>query len=150
MDEDKKSGSFTVTDKRRFVVNDSGRVKKNEKIESDKKQKASEPPPIETKSREEKNQAKSSSKGKDIPLPEIDFSTFILSLSSNVLLHLGLMENPHTKRMERNLPMAKQTIDLIAMLKDKTKGNLSSEEENLIENLLSDLRLKYVNEASKK
>jgi hypothetical protein len=66
------------------------------------------------------------------------------------MLHLGLVENPQTKKIERNLPMAKQTIDIIAMLKDKTKGNLTNEEKNLIENLLSDLRFKYVYEVNKK
>ena len=45
--------------------------------------------------------------------------------------------------------MAKQTIDIVSMLKDKAKGNMTNEEENLIENLLTDLRLKYVNEANK-
>jgi len=149
MDAEKKQESFSVSDKRRFVVNDSGSVKKEEDLKTEEKQKASEAPPTETKPPKGEDQTRASSKEEQVPLPEIDFSTFILSLSSNAIFHLGLMENPHTKKIERNLPMAKQTIDIITMLKDKTKGNLSNEEENLIENLLTDLRLKYVNEINK-
>jgi len=77
-------------------------------------------------------------------LPEINFSTFILSLSTSTLMHLGELPNPDTNKTEKNLPLAKQTIDLIDMLKKKTEGNLDQEEENLITNLLSDLKLKYV------
>jgi len=83
------------------------------------------------------------------PLLDIDFSTFIFSLSSSAILHLGLMENPYTKAIDKDLPLAKQTIDIISMLKDKTKGNLSDEEENLITHLLTELRFKYVNEVKK-
>nr|MBP7322200.1 DUF1844 domain-containing protein [Deltaproteobacteria bacterium] len=84
-----------------------------------------------------------------MPLPEIDFPAFILSLSSSALLHLGLIENPVSRKSERNLPLAKQTIDIIAMLRDKTKGNLSPEESGLVDDLITDLRLKYVNEIRK-
>jgi uncharacterized protein DUF1844 len=85
----------------------------------------------------------------DQDLPEIDFATFVLSLASSVLLHLGQMPDPDTKKTESNLPMAKQTIDILAMLQGKTRGNLSRDEEQLLENLLYDLRLKYV-EAAKR
>jgi uncharacterized protein DUF1844 len=85
----------------------------------------------------------------DQDLPEIDFATFVLSLASSALLHLGQMPDPDTKKTESNLPMAKQTIDILAMLQGKTRGNLSRDEEQLLENLLYDLRLKYV-EAAKR
>ena len=77
-------------------------------------------------------------------LPDIDFATFVLSLASSVLVNLGEMENPETGEQDRNLPIAKQTIDILAMLQSKTKGNLSDEEEKLIQGLLYDLRIKYV------
>ncbi len=77
-------------------------------------------------------------------LPEINFSTFILSLSTSTLMHLGELPNPETNQMEKNLPLAKQTIDLIDMLKKKTEGNLDQDEDQLITNLLYDLKLKYV------
>jgi uncharacterized protein DUF1844 len=82
-------------------------------------------------------------------LPEIDFATFVLSMASSALLHLGQMPDPDTQKTETNLPMAKQTIDILAMLQGKTRGNLSRDEEQLLENLLYDLRLKYV-EAAKR
>jgi hypothetical protein len=78
------------------------------------------------------------------PLPEIDFATFVLSLTTSALFHLGEMPRPDTNTTEKNLPLAKQTIDIIAMLKDKTTGNLGADETQLVDNLLYDLRLKYV------
>jgi hypothetical protein len=78
------------------------------------------------------------------PLPEIDFSQFIFSLSTSAFIQLGEIQDPFTQKAEKNLPLAKQTIDLIAMLKEKTKGNLTPEEGKIIENLLYDLRMRYV------
>jgi hypothetical protein len=78
------------------------------------------------------------------PLPEIDFPQFIFSLSTSALIQLGEVQDPFTQKRAKNLPLAKQTIDLIAMLKEKTKGNLTPEEEKIIENLLYDLRMRYV------
>ena|SRR3990170_8125235 len=79
----------------------------------------------------------------DIELP-LDFSAFILSLSTSVLMNLGLVENPVTKQKEKEPEVAKQTIDLISLLKDKTKGNLTEEESKLIEDVLHELRLWYI------
>jgi hypothetical protein len=82
------------------------------------------------------------------PLPEIDFSTFVLSLASSALCHLGQLPHPDTEKPEINLALAKQTIDILGMLQGKTRGNLTRDEEKLLDNLLYDLRLKYV-EATK-
>jgi hypothetical protein len=78
-------------------------------------------------------------------LPAVDFHTFVLSLGSSALLHLGELEHPDAGAQEKDLPLAKHTIDILSMLQDKTKGNLTSAEEKLIESLLYDLRLRYVN-----
>jgi len=75
-----------------------------------------------------------------------DFSSFILSLSTQAMIHLGEIPNPITQKKEKNLDLAKQTIDLIGILKEKTKGNLTAAEEQLIENLLYELRMRYVKE----
>ena len=80
-------------------------------------------------------------------LPEIDFTHFILSLSSSVLIQLGEIQDPFTQKSAKNLPSAKQTIDLIGMLKEKTKGNLTPEEEKVIDYVLYDLRMRYVKAA---
>jgi len=82
------------------------------------------------------------------PIPEIDFGTFILSMGSSVLVHLGEVPAPDGTT-ERNLPLAKQTIDLLALLQEKTKGNLDEAEDNLLRSLLYDLRIKYVDAVKK-
>jgi len=76
--------------------------------------------------------------------PEISFSTFILSLNSSALVHLGLEADPSTGERLTNLPLAKQTIDILAMLADKTTGNLSDDEQRLLTNIVYELRLMYV------
>ena len=79
------------------------------------------------------------------PLPTIDFATFTLSLSTSALYHMGLVEDPETgQRAEPNPPFARQTIDTLEMLQAKTRGNLDSEEEHLLESLLYELRLRFV------
>ena len=78
------------------------------------------------------------------PLPNINFATFIFSLNSSALLSLGVIEDPGSGQRVKNLPLAKQTIDILGMLQEKTKGNLDGDEENLLSNLLYELRLKYV------
>lgn len=88
-------------------------------------------------------------KGKKSESAAIDFTTFILSLASSIQIHLGLIENPATKKTDTDMVAARQTIDILGMLKEKTKGNLSNEEERLMEYVLYDLRMKYV-ELSKK
>jgi len=77
------------------------------------------------------------------PLPTLDFPTFILSLSSSVLISLGVLENPITKTSKKDIVAAKQTIDLIALLKEKTSGNLTEEESRLIGDILTELQLQY-------
>jgi hypothetical protein len=81
------------------------------------------------------------------PLPEINFSTFVVSLNASALLHLGAIEDPTTGQMNKNLSMAKQTIDILHLLEEKTVGNLSTEETNLLKSILYDLRIIYVKES---
>jgi hypothetical protein len=82
--------------------------------------------------------------GESQSLPEIDFGMFVMSLASSVLVHLGEIEHPDSRAREPNLPLAKQTVDLLGMLREKTRGNLTQEEAQLLDNLLYDLRMKYV------
>lgn len=77
-------------------------------------------------------------------LPPLDFSTFILSLSSSVLMNLGVVENPMTKKTEKEPAVARQTIDLMVLLKEKTRGNLTESEAKLLEDVLRELQLWYV------
>ena len=82
-------------------------------------------------------------------MPEINFSTFVISLSTQALMHLGEIGNPIGGKVETDVPVAKQMIDILAMLKDKTRGNLDPNEDRLMQDILFDLRMKYV-EAVKK
>ena len=84
------------------------------------------------------------------PLPEINFSTFIISLSTQALMHLGEITNPLSGKSEVDVPVAKQMIDILGMLQEKTRGNLDAGEARLIEDLLFDLRMKYVDAVKKK
>jgi hypothetical protein len=80
----------------------------------------------------------------DETLPHIDFATFVLSLSHSALMHLGEAPNPETGKVEKDLALARQSIDLIGMLEEKTKGNLTGEEERLLAQILYDLRMRFV------
>jgi hypothetical protein len=75
---------------------------------------------------------------------KIDFSTFIMSLTSSAFYHLGDIADPETGKTETNLPAVQQTIDMLIMLKEKTQGNLSEEEGKLVEQLIYELQMKFV------
>lgn len=80
---------------------------------------------------------------READLPEVDFSTFLLSLAHSVLVHLGVAEPPDGEPVEINRPLARQTIDLLALLAEKTRGNLTGSEERLLEQVLYDVRSHY-------
>ena len=75
---------------------------------------------------------------------EINFSTFVVGLSTQALLSLGEIPDPHSGQLARDLPAAQQLIDIIGMLQEKTRGNLDREESAMIEAILYELRMKYV------
>ena len=77
-------------------------------------------------------------------LATIDFATFVLSLATSAQINLGSVPHPETNQTGRNLPAAKQMIDIIGMLQEKTKGNLSKDESTLLEQVLFNLRMHYV------
>lgn len=96
------------------------------------------------KARQAATQAESAA---EVPLPEITFASFLISLGSSAFVHLGDIPEPTSGQIKKNLPMAKQTIDLLGLLRQKTRNNLDEEEEKLFDNLLYDLRMRYVKEA---
>jgi hypothetical protein len=97
--------------------------------------------------KKEAEQEKGPEEADRIPLPEVNFNSLIFSLSSSALLHLGEIADPHTGQKKKDVPLAKHSIDIIAMLKDKTKGNLTDEEQKFLESILADLRWRYVRAA---
>ncbi|MBU1162737.1 MAG: DUF1844 domain-containing protein [Proteobacteria bacterium] len=122
----KEKPGFTVKDRRIFAEENEDAKNVEEKKESPKQE-----------AKEEESQ---------VPFPEINFATFIISLNASALVHLGVIDDPTTGKKVKSLPMGKQTIDILGLLEEKTKGNLSKEEENLLKNILYDLRIIYVKE----
>jgi hypothetical protein len=141
---DSKQGGFTVNDRRSFAGADQTKAQEAAAAvsadQAEERSVAAAAPPLEPG-------AERGARGASA-LPAVDFHTFVLSLGSSALLHLGELEHPEGGEVEKDLPLAKHTIDILAMLQDKTKGNLTSAEDKLIESLLYDLRLRYV-DASK-
>jgi len=129
---DSKQGGFTVTDRRSFAGAEAGKAEE-----------AAAPAPAGAP--DSAPGASDAARGRESSLPAVDFHTFVLSLGSSALLHLGELEHPEGGASEKDLPLAKHTIDILSMLEEKTKGNLTSAEEKLIQSLLYDLRLRYVN-----
>ena len=130
-DSDKKNG-FTVSDRRSFSE---GGEERSTPAAAEPSVAATARPSASTDS---------STQSSPCELPPVDFSTFVLSLGSSALIHLGQVEAPDGSGKQRDLPMAKHTIDLLSLLREKTTNNLSKEEDELLESLLYDLRLRYV------
>jgi hypothetical protein len=83
------------------------------------------------------------------PGTEVDFNTFVLGLASTALIHLGQTPHPETGKPEKDLILARQSIEMLSLLKQKTRGNLSAEEERFFDSILADLRIRFV-EAGKR
>jgi hypothetical protein len=83
-------------------------------------------------------------------LPPIDFSTFVLSLATSAMVNLGEVPSPDGDQVQIDLPAAKQIIDILGVLADKTRGNLDEAESKLLHSLLYDLRVKYVDAQNQK
>ena len=137
MDEEKEEKGFIIKDRRAFSGENMEQTEAAE-IKQPAEDKEEAQTPDETAATEEPVE--------ESQLPEINFATFIFSLNSSALVHLGVIEDPATQKKMKSLPLAKQTIDILGMLEEKTQGNLSTDEENLLKNILHDLRLMYVRE----
>ncbi len=127
---------FKVRDKRRFT--DEGEAREDQATGGAQEEPASRPDPVPDApaGREPEDRREE--------LPSINFSTFIISLSTQALMHLGEMSNPVTGQLEKDVAVARQTIDIIGMLGEKSKGNLDETEEQLVREVLYNLRMKYV------
>lgn len=147
-EKEKEGKGFIVKDRRHFFQEEGKRAPGEEKrekkpradearLKGERREKEAE------KKKEEKEERQEGQKG-EIPLPEVTFSNFVFSLITQTLMQLGEIQDPASKETTKSLPLAKQTIDLIGMLKEKTSGNLTKEEEALIDSALYDLRMRYV------
>jgi len=135
---------FTIIDRRIGAKKSSGESADNtDETKTSKEAKSSLKKGI--KDQETRGQERSEGEtSQEIPLPEVDFPSFIMSLSTSVFIHLGEIPDPTTNERSIHLPLAKQTIDLIAMLKEKTEGNRTKDEDNLMKELLYNLRMKFL------
>jgi len=77
------------------------------------------------------------------------FSFLIMSYQTSALMQLGQVKDPNTQKVEKDLDKAKLSIDILGMLQEKTKNNLTKDESELLENILRELRLVFVKESSK-
>ena len=137
--EDEKG--FIIKDRRRF--DDSGEARP----ETPKEEAASpQEPKAEAKEAEPRTEKPAGQAQDEASFPDLNFSTFVFSLGTSAMYHFGDFPDPVSKKAERNLEAAKQTIDILGILQDKTKGNLSDDEERLLESLLYELRMRYVRE----
>jgi hypothetical protein len=135
-------------EKKDFVVKDR-RIFADENLDATETEKDDTAAPQEDTATDSQPEAESPTEQQQEPppqFPEINFATFVASLNASALLQLGAIEDPTSGQKNKNLPMAKQTIDILSMLQEKTTGNLSEEEENLLKNVLYDLRIMYVKE----
>ena len=82
--------------------------------------------------------------GQDSRESKMDFPTLVVSLTTTAMLQMGLVPNPATQKVEKNLPAARQTIEILEILKDKTQGNLKPEEARLLDRCLHDLKMGFV------
>lgn len=142
MSEEKKD--FVVKDRRIFAQD------ADEKPEDDEKKEETESPSTDEQATQEDAQehATAADQAEEAQFPEINFPTFVASLNASALVHLGVIDDPAAGQKTKNLPMAKQTIDILSMLESKTEGNLNPEEENMLKNVLYDLRIMFVKEKS--
>jgi hypothetical protein len=139
-DADEKDSNFRITDRRGQEKEEPSKTESKlgmnpePKREAKPEPKAPAPPPPGRENAHEPMQ--------------LDFPNFILSLSTSALIHMGAVEEPEGQPMPKNLPLAKQEIAIIEMLAGKTKGNLTPQEARLMEEVLYELRLRFV-EASR-
>ena len=82
--------------------------------------------------------------GQESRQPKMDFPTLVLSLTSTAMLQMGLLPDPNSQKAEKNLPAARQTIDILEVLKEKTQGNLKPDESRLLDRCLHDLKMSFV------
>jgi hypothetical protein len=138
MDDEQEERGFTVSDRR---------FSSRRESEADRPR---ESPPPHSGILGEQGRAQGQPRSQDTEPPEeINFASFVISLGTQAFMHLGDIPNPVTQQREKDLGAVKQMIDLLGMLQSKTRGNLTADEERLLQQLLFDLRMRYVREAGR-
>lgn len=133
---DVEGKGFVIKDKR--ALDEKGELREKETEEKIEKKEEKE------EKEEEKKEETTKEDAHRVPLPEVNFNSLIFSLSSSALLNFGEIADPQTGEKKKDLTLAKHSIDVIAMLQEKTKGNLTDEEQKFLDSILTDLRWRYV------
>ena len=123
-----------------FIIKDKRSFDEEGELKEEKKDREAE------KEEEERQEVKTEDTER-VPLPEVNFNSLVFSFSSSALFHMGEIADPQSGEKKKDLALAKHSIDTIAMLKEKTKGNLTEEEEKFVDNILTDLRWRYIKAA---
>ena len=136
-------------EKKDFVVNDRRMFSEESREDEtqDQETPADSPAEDEAPASSSAEEAQAAEARPETLLPKINFSTFVVSLNASALLNLGAIEDPTTGQSNKDLAMAKQTIDILSLLEEKTAGNLSTDETSLLKSILYDLRIIYVKES---
>ncbi len=140
MEEPEQEQEFKITDKRRFTSE--GESKQREPYQE------KESKPDETPASAAAEDVKREEPKREESQRPIDFTGFVVSLANTALFQLGLIKIPGSEEPEKDLHGARQTIDLVALLEEKTKGNLTEQEAKILKETLFQLRMAYV-ESSK-
>ncbi|MBN1568854.1 MAG: DUF1844 domain-containing protein [Acidobacteria bacterium] len=133
MTKEQEEQGFRITDKRGF--REDGEVRAPEAAGKEEEPSAS----------ESSFAAENASSGKEAPPgTPIDFPSYLLSYYTQGLVLLGEVPNPYTNKKEEDVDAARHTIDILSMLEQKTRGNLTKEEQQLLESVLYELRMKFM------
>ncbi len=138
MEEEIKGKGFVIKDRRAFDEKGEARETGQQAAAAPEPEHREEPQPGPEQARHHQEE-----------MPPITFTDFIVSLSSSVIYHFGDIPDPVTRKAEKNLVAAKQTIDILGIIEQKTKGNLDENEKRLMEAILFELRMRYVKESEK-
>lgn len=139
MRESEKGEGFKITDKRKFTLEDETTVSAADST-AEPSTREGKPTTAEVRA-EEANQRQTPAPSEHF---QMTFETLVLSLSSTAMAQLGVIADPLTNEPSQNIPAAKQTIDILEILQQKTHGNLTDTESKLLENILYDLRMAYL------
>ncbi len=136
--EEKKDDEIKVTDKRRFKMEEDGKAGAADKNE------VNDMPENNESQKDEGSLIEDEKQEQDIGDYKLSFIDLINSLAGTALIQLGVVTDPATNKLQKDVKAAKQTIDIIEILKEKTKGNLTNEESMILDNVLFDLRMRYI------
>ncbi len=144
-DKEEEQSAFKVTDRRMFTTE--GEIREQQQTDPGEQAppQKEEPPKV---SQEEKSKASQEEEAERTteqePSQGVDFASFLLSLATTGMVHLGEIPEPSSGQKMEDLEAARQMIDILSILKEKTEGNLSAEESRLLENVLYELRMKFM------